>query len=120
MGLLDGDLKRVFGNAFGPRLLPAVLHKYAIVENEDGTISKPSPPTDYAIRAMVDKIDKVFDEEQGRVKTTVSLIVLQHNVPVVPEEHDEITINRDAKTYVLGAWTEDPAQAAWTIAGTPK
>lgn len=112
MGLLDGDLQRVFGNAFGPRLLAATLHK--VTRADDGEGGYTDTVQDYAVKAMVDSYTKRAKDYSPT--NEVKIIVLQYQVPVVPVENiDRISIA--SKTYRITRVDQDPASAAWTLYG---
>jgi hypothetical protein len=114
MGLLDGDLQRVFGNAFGPRLLDAVIHHFPLSDTEGGGIAH-TEPVDYPVKAMIDEKGTTIPGDVPA--SSVKIICLQYNSGVSPTEDDQITIR--GVTYAINRITEDPAQAAWTFFGTP-
>ena len=115
MGLLDGDLKAVFGGVFGPLLLDATLHKVSLTRDAGDTITPAS--ADHAVKAMVDAYSDTFRAAAGIPATDVRLIVLQIGVPVAPNTDDQITIR--GKRYAIASVDEDPAQASWTMRGSP-
>jgi hypothetical protein len=116
MGLLDGGLQAIFGQAFGPRLLDATLHKVTLTDDGTGGFSSASLP--YPVKGMIDDYSDYTRAQLGVPQTDVRLIVMQYGVPVEPQLQDELTI-RDRR-YALSRIKADPANATWTMNGSPK
>lgn len=116
MGLLDGDLKAVFGSVFSPLLLTATLHKVTLTD--DGTGSLTPGETDHTVAAMEKKHSAVFRANAGIPSTDINILVMQEGVPVTIDKDDEITI-RGVRYKIKAPINQDAAQAAWDFWATP-
>lgn len=115
MGLLDGDLKEVFGSVFAPLLLDATITKVTLTPDGEGGMSESTETA--SAKGMVEKYSAFERQRDGIPMTDVKLIVLQKDVALIPDLDSEITI-RD-QLYSIQAISEDPAEAAWTLQGRP-
>lgn len=115
MGLLDGDLKEVFGSVFAPLLLDATITKVTLTPDGEGGMSESTETA--SAKGMVEKYSALERQRDGIPMTDVKLIVLQKDVALIPDLDSKITIR--GQLYSIHAKDEDPAQAAWTLQGRP-
>jgi|GEM_PF-3368827 len=116
MGLLDGDLKEVFGSVFAPLLLDATISNTGLVPDGKGGWTEGAENSS-AAKGMVEEY-KAYERAQANIPSTdVKLIILQKDVTVTPTLDSVITIR--SQTYSVQAIDQDPAQASWTIQGRP-
>lgn len=115
MGLLDGDLREVFGSVFAPLLLDAVITRVTLIPDGAGGMSESSVSAN--AKGMVEKYSAYERAQLAIPATDVKLILLQKDVGLVPDVHSQITIR--GQLYSVQGIEEDPAQASWTIQGRP-
>lgn len=111
MGLLDGGLQAIFGNVFGPLLLPGTLHKMSWSEDSEGTITE-HPSLDIPIKAMEEVVSEAVRAQAGIPAQDAKFIVLQLGVGVTLQQGDQITL-RGRRWVFRSPIDEDPAQASW-------
>ena len=112
MGLLDGDLQAIFGEAFADIYLDGTLHK------SDLTV-EPVTFKRHPIKCQPDDWSEVYKVQNGIPQTDIRVLVLQHNVTARPNQDDEITV-RGKRYRISGPVREDEAQAYWEIQARPK
>lgn len=110
MGLLDGGLQAIFGNVFGPLLLPGTLHKSSWTTDNEGTISEEF--TNYPIKAMEEVVSEAVRAQAGIPSQDAKFIVLQLGVGTTLKQGDQITL-RGRRWVFRAPIDEDPAQASW-------
>lgn len=115
MGLLDGDLREVFGSVFAPLLLDAEIIRVTLTPDGQGGITETSETA--PAKGMVEQYSAYERARDAIPATDVKLIVLQKDVAIAPDLSSRVTIR--GQIYSIQAIEEDPAQAAWTLQGRP-
>lgn len=115
MGLLDGDLREVFGSVFAPLLLDAVITRVTLVPDGAGGLTETAVTAD--AKGMVEQYSAYERARLGVPATDVKLILLQKDVPIRIDVHSKVMIR--GQLYSVQDWSEDPAQASWTVQGRP-
>lgn len=121
MGLLDGDLRALFGAAFGGLYLDGTLHKDTTTFS-GGTVT--GGFTDVAVKvSRPTAVSQKAVQSGGNVATDVRMYVLQDGLVGVspeykPETDDEITV--EGQRYLVMGVNEDPAGTHWPIWGRKK
>lgn len=117
MGLLDGDLKNIIGNAADFLFLRATLYREAVTQSspsepwKGGTVGA---PVSYACKAIREEYSERFRLD-GTVKAgDVKIIVLAKSCPTEPLVNDIIQITGDRKRTIISVAT-DPANAVWEL-----
>lgn len=112
MGILDGGLSGVFGAAFGPLYLPAVLHRRSLVDLGDGSLSE--VVADVAVRAQVDAATEAMRQAEGYADGDVRILVLAAGVPALSSD-DWITVR--GQRWSIQSASLDPAASHWDCRG---
>lgn len=115
MGLLDGDLREVFGSVFAPLLLDAEIIHVTLTPDGQGGMTETSETA--PAKGMVEQYSAYERARDAIPSTDVKLIVLQKDVAIRPDLSSRVTIR--GQTYSIQSIEEDPAQAAWTLQGRP-
>ena len=112
MGLLDGDLKAVFGSVFGPLLLDGTLTPVSM-GYDDGGDRVEVKGTPVAVKLMREDYSAHTRAVANIPATDVRLIILQEGIGITPTVDDRVTLGSD--TYDIVKIAQDPANAAWTM-----
>jgi hypothetical protein len=115
MSLFDIDLPDLLGDALGDLLLPGVLHRATLAEDEDGRRTRTL--SDEPIRYMREAISDYAWATAGIPSTTVRVLILAQGLGSPPSVEDEVTI--DAGRYRIARCDADPASATYTVDGNP-
>lgn len=112
MSLLDGDIRELFGSAFGSIYEDGTLTKMTRTHATNGDITE--TPADHAIKCHAPALTEYYRAQNGYSDKELDIIVLQSGVPVVPNTDDEIvymgvryTVSSEAKT--------DGANSQWRM-----
>ncbi len=114
MGLLDGDLREVFGSVFAPLLLNATISKPTLTADGAGGWLAGTPATS-AAKGMVEEYSARERAQANIPSTDVKLIILQKDVELTPDLDCTVTIR--GVIYAIQNIEQDPAMAAWTMQG---
>lgn len=113
MGLLDGDLREVFGSVFAPLLLDCEIVQISMTPDGEGGMQETRQIA--SAKGMVESYSAYERLRAGIPSTDVKLILLQKDVSLRPDLDTEIRIR--GETYSVQGIEEDPAQASWTLQG---
>ena len=111
MGLLDGDMKAIFGTAFGSFYLSGTLVRVTLTDDGEGGYSEAT--TSVAVKVQVDQADERLRQAEGYSDGDVRLIILQSGIGTVPTTDDRVTIG--GETWGVYAITADPANTYWEM-----
>jgi hypothetical protein len=112
MSILDGAIRARFGQVFGSLYLDGTLTKNARVEATNGDITQ--TPTDYPIKCHAPKLSETYRAQNGYSDKELDIIVLQADVPVVPNTDDEVVYMGVRYTVASEAKT-DGANSHWRM-----
>ena len=113
--MLDGDLARLFGSAFGAFYLDATLHKVTPSDNGSGGYAVAT--MDYPIKAMIESLSDKARATSGLPLTAVDMSLLRSGMSVAVALDDLVTVS--GQTYRIIRVATDPAGVAWSIAAVP-
>lgn len=117
MGLLDGGLKEVFGNAFGPIFLPGSLVKISRTYDAAGAPTE-IEATPIAVKCVPERITEAMRAAEEYTQDDVAFIILQKGVTGPLLSGDKLIF--EGVTYRVGApILQDAAKATWTFRATP-
>lgn len=112
MGLLDGDIKSMFGAIFGAFYLDAqLLKKDGDTFIPDGKGGGTFTPGSIAVKVQPDRQTRalIFDPQRPEVSGT--LIMLQAGLTVEIKVEDEIVLA--SNTWIVRDISSDPASSHW-------
>jgi len=114
MGLLDGDIREIVGNAFGGFFLNATYRRDADVQNPDtGTVTRTT--LDYACKAIMEMTPTRLRAGEAWVEGDRRFLVLAASLSIVPKPGDRVVFN--GETWAVVSIDTDPATATWSIQG---
>ena len=115
MGLLDGDLAQVFGEAFAALYRTASLAKSA--ETDDGSGGFAIVATSIPILAMVEALSDRARAASGLPDAAVTISVLRARLPVTVDLDDTVSVA--GVSYRVIRVETDPAGGAFTAIAVP-
>jgi hypothetical protein len=116
MGLLDGGLQAIVGSVFGGLLLDGTLHQATVVSDGEGGTTETF--ADHPLKLMIENYSDEYRARAGIPATDVRIIILQSGVSVKPNADSQITVG-GVRYNVRPPVLQDPAQATWTVQGSP-
>lgn len=119
MGLLDGDIRRLFATAFGGIYLDGQLLEGTQRPIYDGPrIVGYADPGERAAKVQITKATDAMRREEGYAEGDIGLIVLAEGVGKVTSDM-HVTVDRDGVTerYRLMSANLDSAGSHWTCRG---
>lgn len=118
MGLLDGGIKKIVGNA-----LTGIFLDFTIIQKSYTTPTNPwesgtESETETACKAIVTKF-KYYEIDGEKVRAEDrKIIILAQDLAVIPKDGDYIKANTDSRRYlVIGDVKKDPAGATYIVQG---
>ena len=115
MGLLDGGLQSVFGQAFGSLYLSGTLHRVTRTEDSGGSVTRSY--SDTVVKVQIDSLTEAMRSAGGYTERDVRLIVLQRGIGAAPSTDDQITAG--GRRFNVSNISEDPARSYWFMIGSP-
>jgi hypothetical protein len=116
MGLLDGDIARVFGAAFGSFYRPGTLHRAELARGADQRVTS----TGFTPSPMRYQPNAISDEARARAGIpdgSVSLYILAAGLSPDPTTEDEIEIATGR--YRILSVSQDPARSYHDVRAVP-
>ena len=115
MGLLDGDIQAVIGDALEDILLDATYYDDAETVNAaSGTTT--TTTTSYSCKALVDMAPNAFSAGQNWQAGDRRVLVTQTSLTLTtPAPGDRILVR--GETFEIISVDQDPAQALWMFQG---
>lgn len=117
MGLFDGGIKKIVGQALGRVFLPGVIHTDPVQTKVRGVPSGPKTWKNTPIKGLREDYDQAYAMRTGIPDTDVKILVLQHKVKVTPNVADEVSLK--GVRYSIIAVGSDPADATWALQSRP-
>lgn len=115
MGLRE-DIQSDIEEAFNTDLADAVTSfTYRVVASTFNATNNTTSETntDYISRGVFNRFKREIIKDESILATDTKLIVLQHEIAVMPEKNNQIITA--SKTYTIIAIKEDPAHATWIL-----
>ena len=115
MGLRE-DIQSDIEEAFNTDLADAVTSfTYRVVAStfnpSNNTTSEVN--TDYTSRGVFTRFTREIIKDESILATDTKLIILQHEIAVMPEKNNRIITA--SRTYTIVKVMEDPAHATWVL-----
>lgn len=115
--MLDGGLKEVFGNAFGPIFLAGSLIKITRSHDDGGAITE-TEAAPIPVKCVPERITEAMRSADEYTQDDVAFIILQKGVTGPLLSGDKLIF--EGVIYRIGApITQDAAKATWTFRATP-
>lgn len=115
MGLLDGDIKSLFGTVMGSFYLSGTLTRVAVsYDNYGGTTET---PTTQSVKVQENMISEELRATGNFSQNEKQFIILQKGVTGGIDGDDKLTIG--GVTYALREPEQDPAKSYWLVRGVP-
>lgn len=116
MGLLDGDIATIIGNAFSSTFYACTVTRKSYSGGDAwDKASQTETSTDYTCKGMVDTFTNKERENSKILESDRKILILATSLSITPDPKDTITIR--SVTYAIVAIDTDPALAVWVIAG---
>lgn len=116
MGLLDGDIRALFGSVMGQFYLPATLRKITLVADDQG--GGTTTVTTESVKIQEDEVSEQTRAEAGYSQDEKRFLILQQGVSGPLTGDCELEVN--GVVYALSAPIQDPAKSYWQVRGVPK
>jgi hypothetical protein len=115
MGLLDGGIKKIIGNAAAGIFLDFTIIRKESVLSVNPWEAPVTTSTSYACKGIVSKF-KQYEIDGENVKINdKKIVLLAEGLAITPELGDLIQVPNDTRKYeVVGMVTRDPAGATIT------
>lgn len=117
MGMLDGGIEALFGEAFAGLYLPAVLHRDGTEPEYDerGRITGYSDAADIDCRAQVDAASYAMRQTKGFAEGDVRIIVLSAGLGIAITTDYAITVS--GKRWLIASVERDAANSHYILRG---
>lgn len=117
MGMLDGGIEALFGDAFAGLYLPATLHRSGTepIYDDAGRITGYVGGADIACRAQVDAASYAMRQAEGFAEGDVRIIVLSAGLGVEITTDFQITVS--GKRWLVASVDRDAANSHYILRG---
>lgn len=113
MGLLDGGIASLFGQAFGQFYLDGNLTRTTLIGDDSG--GGTASYSNVAVKVQMDSCTEAMRAQAGYTDTDVRLLILHSPLGSDIQTDDKVSVG--GSVYAIASVAQDPARSYWECRG---